>query len=358
MKILHVISSLEIGGAQRLMADLLPLMKKEHDVTILVNKHVDSSFERSIIEAGVIILSMDQPNLYSFANLFSLIKLIKGYDVVHVHLFHMLYWVALASLFTNINLVYTEHNTSNRRRGRWYLRPIERFIYSRYRKIISISEQTQDALMIWLGARKDDKRFVVINNGINISVFMNVEKEKIYPHTLIMVARFAPAKDQNTIIRAVALLDKDVHAIFVGDGDRLDECKTLAKELNVDDRVHFVGMQSNVPSWLAKADIGIQSSFWEGFGLTAVEMMAAGLPVIASDVDGVKQVVEGAGLLFPCKNENKLAENIEKLIKDKDFYNIVMQRCIERSKLYDIENMLRAYINVYIELEEVEIKRK
>ena len=63
-------------------------------------------------------------------------------------------------------------------------------------------------------------------------------------------------------------------------------------------------------------------------------------------------------VVYSESDTEELAENIEKLIKDKDFYNIVMQRCIERSKLYDIENMLRAYINVYIELEEVEIKRK
>ena len=100
MKILHVISSLEIGGAQRLMADLLPLMKREHDVTILVNKHVDSCFEKCITDAGVKIISTEQPNLFSFKNLISLIRLIKGYDVVHVHLFPTLYWVALASFFT------------------------------------------------------------------------------------------------------------------------------------------------------------------------------------------------------------------------------------------------------------------
>lgn len=350
MKILHVISSLEIGGAQRLMADLLPLMKKEHDVTILVNKHVDSCFEQCITDAGVKIISIEQPNLFSLKNLFSLIKLIKGYDVVHVHLFPTLYWVALASFFTRANLIYTEHNTSNRRRGKWYLRPFERFIYNRYKKIISISDKTQEALMEWLKARTDDERFVVIYNGVNISAFQDIKKEKIYPYALIMVARFAPAKDQKTIIRTLALLGNDVHVIFVGDGDSLDDCKFLAKELNVETRVHFVGTQSDVPSWLAKADIGIQSSFWEGFGLTAVEMMAAGLPVIASDVDGLKQVVEGAGILFPCGDYKELAEIVTKLLSDKDFYEQIRNRCSERCQLYDIKTMADSYVDVYKEV--------
>ncbi len=348
MKILHIISSLEIGGAQRLMADLLPLMKKEHDVTLLVNKQVDSVFERSISAAGIKIISMKQPNLYSLTNPFLFIKLIKGYDIVHVHLFPTLYWVALASLFVKVNLVYTEHNTSNRRRGKWYLRPLERFIYNRYKKIISISDKTQEALLNWLGEQKGDNRFVIVNNGVNLSAFQNVKKEKIYPHTLIMVARFAPAKDQKTIIRAVTLLENDVHVIFVGEGDSLEECKSLAKDLNVSERVHFVGNQTDVASWLAKADIGIQSSIWEGFGLTSVEMMAAGLPVIASDVDGLRQVVEGAGLLFPCGDEKKLAEHIGNLIANQDYYNTIRKQCIECSKQYDIKNMYDAYLNVYL----------
>lgn len=347
MKILHIISSLEIGGAQRLLADLLPLMEKENDVTLLLNKIVNNDFECSVREAGVRIISIDQPNLYSLTNLFSLIKWIKGYDIVHVHLFPTLYWVAFASFFTRTNFIYTEHSTSNRRRGKWYLRLFERFIYNRYNKIISISEKTQESLMNWLGVHNDDNRFVVVNNGVNLSAFQNVKKEKLYPQTLIMIARFVPAKDQKTIIRAVQLLDKDAHVIFVGDGESIEECKFLARELNVDDRVHFVGAQLDVPYWLAKADIGIQSSMWEGFGLTAVEMMAAGLPVIASDVDGLKQVVEGAGELFPCGDYRKLSEIINKLISNKEYYNNIKSKCIERSKEFDICKMVESYLDVY-----------
>lgn len=118
-----------------------------------------------------------------------------------------------------------------------------------------------------------------------------------------MVARFAPSKDQATIIRALLLLDKDVRVRFVGDGETRPECERLAKELGVEDRVDFMGMQSKIPQLIAESYIGIQSSNWEGFGLTAVEMMACGKPVIATNVDGLKQVVEGTGLLFPVGDE-------------------------------------------------------
>jgi glycosyltransferase involved in cell wall biosynthesis len=262
----------------------------------------------------------------------------------------MLYWVAFANLFVKRKLVYTEHSTYNKRRNKWYLAPFERWAYSRYTKIISISDQTESNLKSWLNVDGEDKRFVVINNGVNLNEFKDCAHEKEYPHTLIMVARFAPAKDQATIIRAMALLDKDVHLILVGDGETIESCKVLASELAVNERVHFVGMQSDIPNWIAKADIGIQSLHWEGFGLTAVEMMAGGLPVVASDVEGLKQVVEGAGILFPHGDYEKLADIVKRLLSDAEYYEQVKRRCLERCERYSIKSMVESYINVYKEI--------
>lgn len=96
----------------------------------------------------------------------------KECDIVHVHLFPALYWVAMAASYNKkIKLVYTEHSTHNRRRDKVWFEPIEYYIYSKYDRLISISQQTQDNLMEWLKAKKDDKRFLVIENGVNLSLF-------------------------------------------------------------------------------------------------------------------------------------------------------------------------------------------
>ena len=350
MKILHIISSLEIGGAQRLLSDILPLMAKEHDVTLLVNKEVDNDFSFKIKKAGVKIINCNCQNLHSPINILKIAKLAKGYDVVHVHLFPTVYWAALADLLVPMNLVYTEHSTSNRRRGKWYFQPIERFIYSRYKKIISISQQTQDALIEWLKSEKEDSRFVVIYNGVNLSVFSHLESEKMYPHTLIMVSRFVDSKDQMTVIKAMTLLAEDVHVIFVGDGENMDACKEHAREWGVSHRVHFVGRQSDVASWIARADIGIQSSNWEGFGLTAVELMAARKPVVATNVHGLKQVVEGAGLLYDVGDYMTLAKLINVLLHDENLYEKTAEQCQKRAKQYDVVTMMEKYMDIYIRI--------
>lgn len=347
MRILHVIASLEIGGAQRLLVDLLPLQANSEKVDLLVYEQVHNNFERTIEQAGIRIICLNEHNFHNPTIVLRLKKIFKEYDLVHAHLFPTIYWTSLAARGTNVKIVYTEHSTSNSRRDKWYFRPIERFMYSRFDRIISISQQTQDALTSWL--RQCDERFVVINNGVNTQKFASVTSSVI-PKSLIMVSRFASSKDQETAIRAMKQMDNEVILYLVGDGENRARCETLAKELGVSERVSFLGPRSDVPELVASSYIGIQSSNWEGFGLTAVELMAAGKPVIASDVDGLKQVVEGAGLIFKHGDSEDLAVKISLLLNNCDYYDVVSKKCIERSLLYDIKAMVKKYNDIYYEL--------
>lgn len=344
MKILHVITSLEIGGAQRLLSDLLPLQVKTENVSLLVYERVDNYFERKAVDAGVKIISLDEHNFHNPGVILNMRKIFKDYDVVHSHLFPTVWWASLAARGLKVKMVYTEHSTSNSRRGKWYLRPIEQFMYARYNKIISISQQTQDALCTWL--RSNDKRFVVICNGVDTARFASVKKPVI-PKSLIMVSRFASSKDQETVIRAMQHIDPEATLRFVGDGENLEHCKQVASELGLTDRVQFLGARSDVAELVAESYIGIQSSNWEGFGLTAVEIMACGKPIIGTDVDGLKQVVEGAGEVFQLGNANELAVRVNALLKDETYYQRCAEACRKRAAQYDISVMSEGYLNAY-----------
>jgi len=347
MKILHVITSLEIGGAQRLLSDLLPLQRKQVDVILLVYKRVANDFTKKVENAGVPIISLDELNFYNPGIIFRLRKIFKGFDIVHVHLFPSLYWASLAAKGTKTKLIYTEHSTSNSRRGKWYFRPIEKFIYKSYSKIISISLQSQKSLTDWL--QSNDERFVVINNGVNTKAFSFV-KRPVIPKSLIMVSRFVSSKDQETVIRAMKQIDIDAVLRFVGDGENRVNCENLAKALGVADRIQFLGSRSDIAELIAESYIGIQSSNWEGFGLTAVEMMACGKPVLASNVDGLKQIVEGAGVVFSKGNTSELAESVNYLLNEKAYYTKIAEQCFARAKEYDIKIMVDNYLKVYTEI--------
>lgn len=344
MRILHVISSLEIGGAQRLLVDLLPLQTTTIEVTLLVYERVHNDFEKTVEQAGIKILCLNEHNFHNPRVILHMRRIFKDYDLVHAHLFPTIYWTSLAARGLDVKLVYTEHSTSNSRRNKWYFLPIERFMYGRYDKVVSISQQTQDALTAWLG--QHDDRFVVINNGVDIRKFASVNVPVI-PKSLIMISRFATSKDQETVIRAMQFIDKKATLRFVGDGENRDHCEKLAVDLGVADRIQFLGTRSDVPELIMSSYIGIQSSNWEGFGLTAVEIMACGKPVIATNVDGLKQVVDGAGEVFNWGNASELAARVNYLLTDTCYYQSMVDRCRQRSKEYDISIMAERYLQLY-----------
>src|SRR5690606_21035877 len=133
------------------------------------------------------------------------------YHIIHVHLFPSLYIVAIVSIFfTKKKLIFTEHNTHNRRRQKKYLRSIEKLIYSRYKIIICITESVKLELQKWIG-RKPKK--IVIPNFIDIKDIkdkMEYSKEhlgfKKDDILLVMVGSFSKQKDQLTILKALSLL--------------------------------------------------------------------------------------------------------------------------------------------------------
>lgn len=345
MRVLHIVSSLEIGGAQRLLSDLLPIQKQAGiHLCLLVLKTENNIFSKKIENAGIPVISLNTRN---FRNPFLAIKvrhIIRQYDIVHAHLVHALYICSIAALGLRTKLVYTEHSTSNNRREKLWLRPIEKYVYRRYKRIISISKQTQNALQDWLQSK--DNRFEVINNGIDTNAFSVVKKTKI-PKSLIMVSRFAASKDQETVIRAMRRLDKNITLRFVGDGDNLEHCKQVASECEVEDRIEFLGTRTDVAELIAESYVGIQSSNWEGFGLTAVEIMAAGLPIIVTDVDGLKQVVDGAGILFRVGDEKNLSDIIKKIMSNSALYIKMAMNSRKKAAEYDINITAKKYVQLY-----------
>jgi glycosyltransferase involved in cell wall biosynthesis len=352
MNILQVINSFKvIGGAERLLSEIVPMMNAQgHHVEVLVLQDSDTFLNRKLKDAGVVIHSLNMKSHYSPLAIWKIRRFLKQhpeFSVVHVHLFPSLYWVAFAASGMNRPLVWTEHSTKNKRWTKWYFRPIDRLVYSQYCKLICISPATLSAIRQWTKTAEDSSRLCVVENGVDTRKFRKTAAAKPYRHTLIQVSRFTAAKDQDTVVRALTLLPNDVHAVFVGEGERLSAVSQLATALNVQERAHFLGARQDVAALLSSADIAIQSSNWEGFGLAAVEAMANELPVIASDVDGLRQVVEGAGLLFPHGNETVLAQQVDALLKNPGKCHDIAKQCLQRAQTYDISIMVKKYIDIY-----------
>ncbi len=358
MKIIHVITSLSTGGAEKLMVDLLPRLRDlGNEVELLVFNGTRTSFYNELEQNGIKIHHLSiGGNVYNPLNIFKLIKYIKHYDIIHTHNTACQYFVPLAKIisFAKCKLVTTEHNTSNRRRKYNLFRLIDSWMYSRYEKIICISDQAEINLREFI--KINNSNICTIYNGVNISRFANAEpSEEIKSNFVglnlaIMVAGFRNQKDQPTLIKAYRHLPENYHLILVGDGERRSEFETLVKELKLKDRVHLLGLRTDVPELLKAVEVVVMSSHYEGLSLSNIEGMASGNPFVASDVDGLREITDGYGVLFPHEDDKALADIILKLSTDKEYRQSVIEKCNKRAEQYDISKMAQNYNNVYMNL--------
>lgn len=219
MKILHIINSfMRGGGAETLVLTLATALSRIEGNTVHVlslKDPEDKEFVQFLEEQGGKCFALSE-NLKSFKNVQLLANFIKrgNYDIVNVHLFPSLYVAALAKILKGVNtrLVYTEHSTTNRRRGRLMFRIIDKRVYHVYDCIITISKEVELALK----KHVPDARTVTINNGINISLFENAIPANIRTEMglkpdcklVTMVARFCFMKDYKTLIKAMSRLDR------------------------------------------------------------------------------------------------------------------------------------------------------
>jgi glycosyltransferase involved in cell wall biosynthesis len=342
---------MRMGGAEKLITELVPLLNgKGHQVDVLLFDGTDTPLrERLEQEGSAEVFDLGDGSIYTPTHILGLVPYIRYYDIVHTHNTACQFYVPLAKLCSRakVKLVTTEHNTDNRRRGARWFRPIDQWMYRQYEAVIAVSQQTADALSAYMG-RAD---IHVVYNGIDVETFrtaLPIRERQAGKTVLTMVAAFRDQKDQDTLLRALALLPEQYSVWLVGDGKRRTLCEQLARELGVSQRVVFWGIRDDVERILKASDIVVMSSHYEGFGLSVVEGMAAGRPVIASDVDGLREVVGGAGLLFAAGNEGELAEVILRLESDEVLSQAVAERCTKRAAEYDIYQMVERYERIYL----------
>lgn len=354
MRVLQIINSLEIGGAEKLILDLVPQLQCEGLVVdVLLLNGVETPFLKQLKETfhgNIFVLGSSN---YNPLCTFKIMGYLKKYDLVHVHLFPSQYFVAAAKMlsFSKVPLIITEHNTENKRIHNKWFKYLEKFIYSLYSKVICITEDVKDSLIKHY--RLGPNKLVVINNGIDIR---QIEKEKSYSKQqfgyedddilLIMVAGFRTQKDQDSVIKVIAELPENFKLILVGDGERRIALEKLIKDLKVGTRVNMMGIRNDVPSLIKMCDVAVLSSHWEGFGLAAAEAMACGVPVVASNVPGLANVVGNGGLLFQRGDVIDLKEKICSLL-NLEISDEIIRRGLIKARNYDLEKMCKSTIELY-----------
>lgn len=362
MKILQVITSLHTGGAETLVVNLVPRLRAMgNTVDVCVFNGEETALTRRLRNEnpGIHVWTLGH-GYYNPLYIIKLARIMRHYDIVHTHNSSPQLFVAIASLFSRTRLCTTEHNTSNRKRQwKWYA-PIESWMYGRYGHIICISKIAEEKLREYMGGAWMDRRsrryskITTVNNGVDVEAVRHATPDDVLLRAkagrtaVVMVAGFREAKDQDTVVRALSFLGGDDFEVwFAGVGVRQTVVSEMAASLGVADRVRFLGMRTDVPRVLKAADIIVMSSHWEGLSLSNIEGMSAGRPFIASDVNGLREVTKGYGLLFPEGDAAALAALLTRLRADAAFYQSVAESCYGRARQYDIKDTAAKYDAVY-----------
>lgn len=244
-----------------------------------------------------------------------------------------------------------------------FFETLGRLCYEASDQIVSLYEGAR-VRQIYDGA--PEQRTVSIPNGIDISRFSRLREQRPVevPPVLCMMGRVVPIKDVKTFIRAVRIAANhipEVEGWIVGPADEdpgyLEECRSLAESLSIADRINFRGFMDPAEVYPGSGLL-VLSSISEGVPLVILEAFAAGLPVIATDVGGCRQLVNGcgaddeacgrAGEVVEINNPQAIADAVIRLLKDSTAWQSAQAVAVDRvERIYSQEIMLESYRGLY-----------
>jgi glycosyltransferase involved in cell wall biosynthesis len=228
-------------------------------------------------------------------------------------------------------------------------------MYAQFDAVTCVSAGSQVALQNWVAM--DPNKLSVVFNGIQAGVVPRIDARSgedpflSRRPAILSVGALVAVKDHDTAIRALTNIPA-AHLSIVGVGPLLGKLKDLAAGLSVSDRVHFLGPRTDVDRLMRWSDLYVQPSLNEGFGLAALQGLAAGVPVVCSDIQGLREVIGGVGIMVPSRQPGLLARAIVRALSSSELRDRMVQRGLARASEFSLERMLDSYKAVYVRVVE------
>jgi len=324
VKVLHVHKLTGVGGSERHLLTLLPALRE---------RGVEASF------LGLDVAGSDAPRFYRELDAPALhvpcgadvsprmardvVRAVRAArpDLLHAHLVHADVYGAMASTLTGVPLVSTRHNDDRYLLGPF--RHVDRLFARRARRVIAISDAVRRFLV---AAGHPAEKIETVHYGLDQPSRAPSEVTPaaagVPPHAPLVLAigRLTEQKDHPTLLRAFGIAKErspDAVLAILGIGPLERETRALAAELGLEDALFMPG-RVETRDWLERASVFAHSSRWEGFGIVLLEAMLAGLPVVATRVSAVPEVVADGetGLLVEPGDFQGLATALDSLLSD------------------------------------------
>lgn len=351
-RILHTIETRGPGGAEILILSIAKELEDRgyqgYGFFIKSGWLSDRFSENGFISKIVPILSK-----YDIIFFLKFLKFIRenNIDVIHSHEFAMSFYSTLAGLLLNKKVVCTFHG-HNYHSSNLLRIMIMKFI-DRYSSLVTVSDELRGFLEDNSGLRN----LSVVQNGIrkpqfsknvNYRSVVGVEKESVL---VGLVGRLHPVKGIEYFIKAADLVCREydnVHFVIAGEGRDEVQLKCFVSQLELDDRIHFLGAIEDIGNFYNSIDLFVMSSLEEGKPLALLEAMSFGLNIVATSVGSIPEVVDkNCGILVPPRNEKALSQAIITMV-DSGKYKEINHCCVERvDKLYSQVRMIDSYVGIY-----------
>ena len=338
--IIWMIDRLGPGGAEQLMPTILTNLAREGftiRICVLKVRH-GNPIANDLEQLGFPVDLLLIPNLRHPLNLFRILKYIRNHQpaILHTQLEFSDILGTLAAKILGIPCVSTLHTLdtfADNQSATWRLK-IRWFILRHYcNKILAVSEKTRAHHLE--SGRLGQHKLVTLYNGLDLSRFRILDetsqqqlKQALNLATeskvIITVAVLREPKGIQYMLKALpGILDKmpNVHYLIVGDGDYGSHLKNLSKEYKIEDHVTFTGRRTDIPALLSISDIFVLPTLIDALPTVLIEALAAGIPIVASNVGGIPEIIENElnGLLVPSKNPDQLATACLRLLQDEKF---------------------------------------
>lgn len=350
IKILHIIPTLDTGGAERLLVDIAKRIHHDSFECVVVCFKRGGIWEKELRAAGVKVIVLAKRHKIDFKNISDLKQAIisESPDIVHTHLGGDIYGRWLAGRL-GIPVVSTEHNI-NTDEG-IITRLLKRCTAPYAKKIIAVSAAVAADAQKRYGISRD--KLSIIHNGVDVDRFSFHQPLFNRPVHIGAVGRLTAQKDFPTLINAMAGLKDKAVCDIVGAGPDELFLQDIIKQKDLTQTVHLKGVTADIPAFLKGLDIFVLPSRWEGLGIVILEAALTGVPVIASRVDGIAEIIDDQqnGLLFTAGNAEELAEKIEDVIANQPQALIRADRLRQKvTTHFSIDLMISRYEKLYQEI--------
>ena len=350
-KLVVILSGFGFGGAEHMVYEKIKNVDREkYDVhAICIHSRKDIELTRRVEEICPVTY-LNQDRRMGIKQVITTIRAIKKQkpDVVHAHMGGVGY-AAIWSVIYRRPVVITIHTKPEQE----FSKKVETLIRMSLRfgktKLVAVSQENFWKVKEHYGV--DDTKAAFVNNGIDIGRFFRREHKTF---TLINVARHDENKNQTALIHCFNRLHskcENTKLLLLGDGVTHDKLIELVNELGLADAVDFTGNVSNTEDYYAVSDVYVQTSHVEAMPISVLEAMAAGLPIVSTDVGGLRDAVRDNGYLVPDNDEEALYQAIWRIFNQDTEQTDVMCEASKRIvQEYSSKNTARQYEKIYQEM--------